>query len=80
LVGLLIFLGAAIARLALPDIMLLLGGATFFILLLIKPVLSVFILVPLIPFSPFFAISAGGIRVGLMEIVLLSGIVAWLIQ
>jgi len=80
LVGLLIFLGAAIARLALPDTILFLGGAAFFILLLLKPVLSVYTLIPLIPFSPLFAISAGGIRVGLMEIVLLSGIVAWLIQ
>jgi len=80
LVGLLILLGAAIARLPLPNMLLLLGGATFFILLLLKPVLTVYVLIPLIPFSPFFAISAGGIRVGLMEIVLLSGIVAWLMQ
>ena len=80
MVALLIILGAAIARLPLPEAMLLTGGATFFVLLLLKPVLALYVLIPLIPFSPLLAVSAGGIRFGLMEMVLLSGLGAWLIQ
>jgi O-antigen ligase len=68
------------ARLPLPEAMWLTGGAAFFVLLLLKPVLTLYVLIPLIPFSPFFGVSAGGIRVGMMEIVLLTGSVAWLMQ
>lgn len=73
-------LGVAIAWLPVKVTVLLFGGAIFLTLLLIKPILSLFVLIPIIPFSPLFSISVGGIRVGLMEIVLAAGLVAWLLQ
>ena len=79
-VGSLIILGTAIAWLSLTEVALLLGGAIFLILLLIEPLLSLYVLIPLIPFSSLFTVSAGGARVGLMEIILFLGVAAWLLQ
>ena len=73
-------LGTAIAWLSLTEVALLLGGAIFLILLLIKPLLSLYVLIPLIPFSSLFTVSAGGARVGLMEIILFLGVAVWLLQ
>jgi O-antigen ligase len=80
LIGVLIILGAAIAWLPPTEMALLFGGVTFFALLLVKPVLSLYVLIPIIPFSPWFAVSVGGINIGLMEVVLASGLIAWLLQ
>ncbi len=80
LIAVLIILGLAIAWLPTIETALFLGGALFLVLLLIKPILSLYLLIPLIPFSPLFAVSVGSIKVGLMEIVLASGIVVWLLQ
>lgn len=58
----------------------LLTGLIFFTLLLLKPVLSLYTLIPVIPFSSLLAISMGNFKIGLMEIVLASGLLAWLLQ
>jgi O-antigen ligase len=80
LVVAIIVLGLLIARLPLNLIVLLFGGAVFLGLLLRWPLLSVYLLIPIIPFSSLLAIPLGGFRVGLMELVLATGLVAWLLQ
>lgn len=75
-----VFTGLAIAWLPLREAFLLIGGITFLTILLITPILALFLLIPIIPFSPLFSISAGGVRVGLMEIVLITTILAWLLK
>lgn len=70
LVGLAILLGT----LPVNQIVLLIGVTAGVISLLLKPVLSLYLLIPIIPFSPLVAISVGGLRVGLMEIVLAAGV------
>lgn len=73
-------LGLVIAWLPLVPLILLMGGITFLGLLLTKPIVGLYALIPLIPFSPLFSISLGGASVGLMEIMLLLTIIAWLLQ
>ena len=80
LVMALLGLGVAIAWLPVATTVLLFAGTIFLILLLVKPILSLFVLIPIIPFSPLFSIPVGSVRVGLMEIVLVAGIAAWLLQ
>ena len=80
LVVVLIILSLVIAWLPLPQIILLFGGAVFLTFLLIKPLLGLFLLIPLIPVSSLFAVSVGGVRVGLMETILIFGLVAWLLK
>ena len=75
-----IALGLAIAWLPIKVIVLLLAGSIFSILLLRRPILSLYLLIPIIPFSPLTAISLAGFKIGLMEVILASGLVAWLIQ
>ena len=75
-----IALGLAIAWLPIKVIVLLLAGSIFLILLLRRPILSLYLLIPIIPFSPLTAISLAGFKIGLMEVILASGLVAWLIQ
>lgn len=80
LVAALIAAGLAIAWLPLKETALLLAGAIFITGLLLRPVISLYLLIPLIPFSPWFAVPAGGVNIGLMELVLAGGLVAWLLQ
>jgi putative inorganic carbon (HCO3(-)) transporter len=80
LVAWVIILGLAIAWLPIKVTILLLGGSIFLVLLLRQPILSLYLLIPTIPFSPLVAISLGGFKVGLMEVILASGLVAWLLQ
>ncbi len=72
--------GLAMAWLPLPEAALILGGTIFLILLLLRPGLSLYLLIPVIPFSPLLALSVSGVRVGLMEMVLFLGVAAWLLQ
>ncbi len=71
-------LAAALAVLPLPAAFLLVAGGAFVGLVLVRPVLSLYALVPLIPFSPWFSVSLAGIRVGGMELTLALGLAAWL--
>jgi putative inorganic carbon (HCO3(-)) transporter len=80
LVAWVIALGLAIAWLPTKVTGLLLGGIIFLVLLLRQPILSLYLLIPIIPFSPLVAISLGSFKVGLMEVILASGLVAWLLQ
>ena len=80
LVGTMVTVGLALAWLPLPEAALILGGAIFLILLLLRPSLSLYLLIPVIPFSPLLAFSVSGVRVGLMEMALFLGVAAWLLQ
>ena len=80
LIMVMLALGLAIAWLPLIEALLLFGGVAVLILLLIKPILSLYLLIPLIPFSGWLAVSWGSFKAGLMEIVLALGIMAWLLQ
>ena len=80
LVAVVIAIGLAVAWLPLTWIVLLLGGAIFLTLLLLKPILSLYLLIPIIPFSSLLAVPLGSFKAGLMEIVLALGIMAWLVQ
>ncbi|HXV43346.1 MAG TPA: O-antigen ligase family protein [Anaerolineae bacterium] len=80
LVTVVIGVGLAVAWLPLTWVFLLLGGAIFLTLLLIKPILSLYLLIPIIPFSSLLAVPLGNFNAGLMEMVLALGIVAWLVQ
>lgn len=80
LIVLLMGTGLTIAWLPLTWAVLLLSGAVFLILLLLKPILSLYVLIPIIPFSSLLAVSLGSFRVGLMEIVLALGVFARLLQ
>jgi O-antigen ligase len=80
LVTVVIGVGLAVAWLPLLWAILLLGGAIFLTLLLIKPILSLFLLIPIIPFSSLLTIPLGSFSAGLMEIILALGITAWLVQ
>lgn len=72
--------GLAVAWLPVTWVVLLLGGATFFILFLLRPILSLYLLIPIIPFSSLLTVPLGGFNAGLMEIVLALGLMAWLLQ
>ncbi len=80
LIALVMAIGLAVAWLPLTWVILLLGGAIFLTLLLLQPILSLYLLIPIIPFSSLLAIPFGSFRAGLMEIVLALGMVAWLLQ
>ncbi len=71
MVGITLIIGGTIAWLPLKTAVLLVGGATFLTLLLINPTFGIYALIPVIPFSSLLAVSAGGAKVGLMEIMLL---------
>ncbi len=73
-------LGVALAWLPLQAAVVVLGGGIFLILLLLRPILSLYLLIPIIPFSPMLALSVSGVGVGLMEVVLFLGVAAWLLQ
>jgi len=73
-------LGVMIAWLPVEITALLIGGAVFGVLLLRRPLLSLYLLIPIIPFSSLLAVPLGGFRVGLMEIMLAAGLTAWLLQ
>lgn len=80
LIGGLAVLGWLIAWLPLRETALLLGAAGVAGLTLIRPDLLIYLLIPIIPFSSLFSIALGGFNVGLMELVLAWGIMAWLLQ
>jgi len=75
-----IALGVVIAWLPVKFTALLICGAVVLVLLLQWPLLSLYLLIPIIPFSSLLAVSLGGFRVGLMEIMLAAGLIAWLLQ
>jgi O-antigen ligase len=80
LIILTIGLGLAVALLPLRITILLIGGSIFSTLVLIRPVLALYSLIPIIPFSSLFAIETGGFTLGLMEAMLASGMLAWLLK
>lgn len=75
-----ILLGLAIALLPLRAAILLVGGAAFLALILIRPILNLYALIPVIPFSSLLAVSRGDFKVGLMEFILVLGLAVWLLQ
>jgi O-antigen ligase len=75
-----IALGVALVWLPLKQAILLFGGSVCFVLILRAPVLSLYLLILLIPFSSLFAISLGGAKAGVMEGLLALGMSAWLLQ
>lgn len=80
LVAVVTALGLALTWLPITWAVLLLGGAIMLTLLLLRPILSLYLLIPIIPFSSLLAVPLGGFKAGLMEIVLAVGLVAWLLQ
>lgn len=80
LTGVVLIVGLAMAWLPLRAAVVVLGGAILLLSLLLRPIASLYLLIPVIPFSPLLALALGGVRVGLMEILLLLGVAAWLLQ
>ncbi|MBE7473992.1 MAG: hypothetical protein DPW09_03990 [Anaerolineae bacterium] len=80
LAALVIAVGLAVAWLPLEWIVLGLGGAIVLTALLLRPILSLYVLIPVIPFSSLLAVPLGGFNAGLMEIILALGLAAWLLQ
>ena len=72
-----IALGVLMIWLPLPGALLLVTGAIFFIVTLLNPVAGLYALIPVIPFSSLLAVEMAGVRVGLMELVLLFTLAAW---
>jgi O-antigen ligase len=72
--------GLAIALWPLRAVILLVAGTIFLTLVLIRPILNLYALILVIPFSSLAAISAGDFKVGLMELILAVGLAAWLLQ
>lgn len=72
--------GLALALAPLSLGALLVSGLSFFILALIYPVLYLYLLILIIPISSLLAIEVGGIRIGLMEVVLALGLFTWLLK
>ena len=70
-------IGLILAWLPLQMVIILVGGTIFFVLTLLKPVLSLYLLIPVIPFSSLLAVSIGESKAGLMEVVLLLAVMAW---
>lgn len=79
LLSLIVIIGLAIAWLPPSITALLLAGLILGRLLLSWPILSLYLLIPLIPFSSLLAVPVGGVRVGLMEISLALGLLAALL-
>ena len=80
LAALVVGLGLVIAWLPPAQIALLLAGSLLAGLTLVRPVLALYLLIPLFPFSPLVSVMAGGFRVGGMELVLAWALAAWLLQ
>jgi O-antigen ligase len=72
--------GLLLVWLPLQWVLLLLAGVIFLIVTLLKPLLGLYALIPIIPFSTLLATAPGGFKVGLMELVLVWGLMAWLVQ
>jgi putative inorganic carbon (HCO3(-)) transporter len=80
LIAVIIAIGLAVTWLPVTWVALLLGGTVFLTLLLLRPILSLYLLIPIIPFSSLLAVPLSGFKAGLMEIVLGLGLLAWLLQ
>ena len=78
--GVVLVIGLALAWLPLRAAVAILAGAILLTLLLLRPIISLYLLIPVIPFSPLLAISVSGVRVGLMEMLLFGGVAVWLLQ
>jgi len=75
-----LFLGLGVAWLPLKMAVLLVGSAAFLILLLIKPVVGLYALILIIPFSTLLALPVGGAKAGAMEMVLALTLAAGLLK
>lgn len=80
LLALVVGLGLVIAWLPPAQTALLLAGSLLAGLTLVRPVLTLYLLIPLIPFSPLFSVAVGGFRVGGMELALAWALASWLLQ
>ncbi len=78
--GIVITIGIALAWLPIELAIVLLGGAIALPFLLRFPFLGIYVLVLVIPFSSLFALSVSGIRIGLMEIILLLIAASWFLS
>ncbi len=73
-------LGVALTWLPLTWAAGLIAGLVAVILVLLWPILILYGLIPLIPFSSLAALELGGFKVGAMELTLALGVSAWLLQ
>jgi len=80
MVGGVICLGGMLAIVPLKTAWLLVTAMTAGVLLLSQPLLSIYLLIPIIPLSGLLAVPFGGLRVGLMEIVLVGSIILILLK
>lgn len=80
LLGLVVGLGLAMAWLPPSVGAVLVGGLIFGPLILARPLIGLYLLIPAIPFSGLFGLQLGGARVGLLEAALAGTIGAWLLQ
>lgn len=80
LVGLVMALGLAIGWLPLSLSVMLIGGTVVMGVILTYPGVGLYLLIPVIPFSPLLAISAGGVRIGAMELLLAAVTGSYLLQ
>lgn len=75
-----VVIGLALAVLPISLAGLLIGGGAFFVAALINPILCLYLLVFIIPLSSLLAVQIGGVRIGLMEIVLALALTTWLLK
>jgi O-antigen ligase len=73
-------IGLALALLPLRTALLLVGVGIAGPLVLLRPYLILYILIPIIPFSSLLAVQTGGFKIGLMEASLAFGLAAGLLN
>jgi putative inorganic carbon (HCO3(-)) transporter len=75
-----LLVGILLAWLPLKIALATVGAVIFFMLALFQPVLTLFLLIPVIPFSSVLTFSAFGARAGAMELLLLLAVALWLLH
>lgn len=80
LVVITVVMGLTLALAPFSLAVLLVSGSFFFILALIYPIFYLYLLILIIPISSLLAIQVGGVRIGLMEVVLALALFTWLLK
>lgn len=71
-----ILIGGLIGWLPINQLVVLIGGSIGVAIVLLKPQLLLYLLIPVIPFSPLISMSVMGITIGFMELLVLALVVA----
>ncbi|MDM8519489.1 O-antigen ligase family protein [Anaerolineales bacterium HSG6] len=78
--AIILLMGLLVGWLPLTQAIIFVGAIIALPVLLLNPILNLYLLIPIIPFSPLLGVSIGGLTIGLMEIVLLAGIGLTILQ